>query len=93
MFNGFTAVASGRRSLTLPAFATTHALDTRKATIATLTSYANSLIFEYPEEYDLINDFVAAGMGINMNFYDDRSIKVLQDQLIDLERYLADTKY
>lgn len=93
MFNAFSAVDLGRRSLTLPALAVSHDLGNRKATIATLTSYANSLIFEYPEEYDLINDFVAAGMGINLNLYNDRSLKELQDQLIDLERYLVDTKY
>lgn len=93
MFNSFTHVASGRNNKSLPSLATKHALSTRKPTIATLTSYANSLIFEYPEQYDLINDFVNAGLGFDHNIYNDNSIAELQDQLIDLELYLIDTKY
>lgn len=93
MFNAFTAVNNSRMILSLPPLAARHTLEQRKPTIATLTSYANSLIFEYPEEYDLINDFVAAGLGLNLDLYNDRSLKELQDQLIDLERYLLDTKY
>lgn len=93
MFDAFTLVRSGRDSQQLPQLANSHALGSRKASIATLTSYANSLIYVYPEQYDLINDIVNAGLGFSLSFNNDRSIAELQDQLIDLERYLIETKY
>lgn len=93
MFSSFTEVKSGRRSLSLPAMAASHALNSRTATIATLTSYANSLIYKYPEQYHLINDIVTAGLSMKISLSGENSIEQLQDQLIDLERYLVETKY
>ena len=93
MFDSFTQVRSGRSNQLLPELASSHDLGSRKPTIATLTSYANSLLFAYPEQYDLVNDMVNAGLGLNLGLYNDKSIAELQDQLIDLERYLIETKY
>lgn len=87
MFSSFTDVVRSKNSTELPEVALRHSLYTRKPSVATFTSYANSLIDTYPDQDELINDIAGAGLLLGSN-----NIQVLQEQLIDLERYLFDTK-